>query len=110
MKLTKSRLKEIIKEELELSENQMALGDEKERIAQARQTALDIRGDVAASGITDQERALVSKVAKQLQVAAQGANITTGPVARRLALLFQELEKLLSQKQPAEPTEPDVGV
>ena len=110
MKLTKSRLKEIIKEELELSENPMGLGKEKERIAQARQTAMDIRGSVAASGITDQERALISKVGKQLQVAAQSANITTGPLARRLVMLFQELEKLVASgpAPEAQPKQPEI--
>ena len=89
MKITKSQLKQVIKEEFE----KMASADVR------AQRAGDLKQKVA-SGVTDQERGIVQKLQAQLAQAAKIGNIASGKVLRLAQLLSAELLKTEPEQPP----------
>lgn len=110
MKLTKAKLKELIKEELaSLQELAPAkpekLGTDKVGTGAAVKSARETAPDVKVAGITDLERGVIEKMKNQLINAAQSTNIATGKILRYANLLFQELQKQgVSDAPPEEAT------
>ena len=90
MKIAKSRLKQIILEELSLIvREQQAL-----RGSDARKAGFEASKDMTASGITDEERAIIIDLLKILQKAAIAGNITSGMQATKISQLADILNKL----------------
>tara|TARA_R110000824_G_scaffold38617_1_gene117850 strand:- start:2717 stop:3019 length:303 start_codon:yes stop_codon:yes gene_type:complete len=89
MKITKTRLKELIKEELERLDEGEALGTGAGRKATRAQALAVGRSDI--SGI---ERSAIVKLQQQLLDAAKTTNIVTGPVASLMKRLSAALDKL----------------
>ena len=95
MKITKSQLKQIIKEEFG-----------KVKTAAVRKgTAQDVKQKVAG-GITDQERGIIQKLQNQLAQAAQTGNIASGAIMRWATRLSQELEKVTPDQQQQQQAQP----
>jgi hypothetical protein len=91
MKITKSQLKQIIKEEFE-----------KTTSATMRSGAMQGVKDVTAGGISDQERGVIQKLQAQLARAAKIGNITSGRVFQLAQRLSAELEKVSPAETPEE--------
>ena len=89
MKLTKSQLDQIIKEELERLDEREALGTGAGRKATRAQALAVGKSDI--SGI---ERSAIVKLQQQLLDAAKITNIVTGPVASLMKRLSAALDKL----------------
>tara|TARA_Y100000310_G_C20615166_1_gene780243 strand:+ start:301 stop:624 length:324 start_codon:yes stop_codon:yes gene_type:complete len=103
MKLTKHKLKQLIKEELDSLqelEKPEKLGIAKLGAGAAMKTARQSAVQQKATGITDLERSVMEKLQTQLLNAAQTTNIATGKVLRYANLLSQELQKLGVSDQP----------
>tara|TARA_R100001015_G_C4482267_1_gene62420 strand:+ start:130 stop:429 length:300 start_codon:yes stop_codon:yes gene_type:complete len=94
MKINKTRLKEIIKEEVA----KMGTG-------QLGQQSVDQRNAMRQGGIDDKERAAIATVSKKLALAAKSGNILGGTLATRLQQLVAEIDKLLGSSQPSQPTQ-----
>jgi hypothetical protein len=94
MKITKTQLKQIIKEEVD------ALGKEKATVSQIRSRAMPAAKAQGAQGITDQERGLIKQLSDMLVSGAEETNILSGTVVTRIKQLAAELQKL--QKAPAQ--------
>jgi len=97
MKIAKSRLKEIILEEL-------AALDEQEPTAKlsgtdARKAAMDAAKGVTTSGIDDAERAIMATIVNKLQKAAAAGMLSSGAVKSKLEMLTVELDKVIGDKQ-----------
>ena len=97
MKIAKSRLKEIILEEL-------AALDEQEPTAKlsgtdARKAAMDAAKGVTTSGIDDAERAIMATIVNKLQKAAAAGMLSSGAVKSKLEMLAVELDKIIGDKQ-----------
>ena len=114
MKLTRSKLKQLIKEELaslQEFEKPEKLGTTKLGAGTAVTTARQAAVQQKSAGISDLERSLMDKLRSQLVGAAQNTNIATGKVLRYANLLSQELQKMgvsgdASVEDPREPTGP----
>jgi|6_EtaG_2_1085325.scaffolds.fasta_scaffold17004_2 hypothetical protein len=102
MKLTKHKLKQLIKEELSsLYEFESEkIGGEKLASGAAVKSARETAAQQKAGGITDLERDVIKKLRDQLVNAAQNTNIATGKVLRYANLLSQELQKLGVSDKP----------
>tara|TARA_R110002012_G_scaffold136220_1_gene290457 strand:- start:6 stop:299 length:294 start_codon:yes stop_codon:yes gene_type:complete len=97
MKITKSRLKEIILEEL-------AALDEQEPTAKlsgtdARKAALDSAKGVTTAGIDDVERSVMATMVNKLQKAAAMGRLTSSNVQNKLKLLDAELDKIIGETE-----------
>ena len=89
MKVTKSRLTQIIKEEFE-----------KVKGAEAKKKAYLRAKEMTASGITDGERAVIEAVEEKLMAAAQEGRIDTGKVVRYLEqYVFPALDKIIGEPE-----------
>ena len=97
MKITKSRLKEIILEEL------AALGEQeptaKLSVSDARKAALDAAKGVTTSGIDDTERSIMATMVNRLQKAAAAGMLTSSGVQTKLKMLDAELEKIIGEME-----------
>ena len=97
MKIAKSRLKEIILEEL-------AALDEQEPTAKlsgtdARKAALDAAKGVTTSGIDDAERAIMATMVAKMQKAAAKGMLSSGAVKPKLDMLAVELDKIIGETE-----------
>ena len=97
MKITKSRLKEIILEEL-------AALDEQEPTAKlsgtdARKAAMDAAKGVTTAGIDDTERAIMATMVAKMQKAAAKGMLSSGTVKPKLDMLAVELDKIIGEEQ-----------
>tara|TARA_R110002012_G_scaffold188147_1_gene355237 strand:- start:988 stop:1275 length:288 start_codon:yes stop_codon:yes gene_type:complete len=95
MKITKSKLKDIILEELELSEQE----EEKLSGSDARIAAMDVAKQMTASGIDDQERAEIVSFIKKLQTAASKGMLTSGTLMQRMKQMEVELDKVIGEME-----------
>ena len=93
MKITKSRLKEIILEELELSMQEQ----EKLSGSDARAAAMDAAKQMTASGIDDEERAEIVSFVNKLQTAASKGRLTSGTLMQRMKQMEAELDKIIGE-------------
>jgi len=86
MKITKSKLKQLIKEEVE----KMSSGEfKKDQLAQAAQPQ---------GGVMDDERGLIARVEKKLRDAAARGNLVANPgVKRALVMLDKALEGIIKE-------------
>jgi hypothetical protein len=91
MKITKSQLKEIIKEEVA----KMATGA-------VSQHSTDQKKAMRQGGIDDKERAAIATVSQKLAAAAKAGNILSGNLARRLQQMVAEIDKVLGGEQPSQ--------
>jgi len=96
MKLNKTILKEAIREELALLENE---GAGKLRSSEVGRHATDQRKAMSQGGIDDKERSAIATVSKKLAAAAKAGNIMSGTLARRLQQLVVEIDKVLGGEQ-----------
>jgi hypothetical protein len=106
MKLTKTKLKEIIAEELALEaeeeeggEQELELG--KEKVSSSSATTSQ-RADLSAAsqlnkGISDEERGLIQNVIKVLRKYAQQGNLASGSELTLLKKVIVPLQKKLKQ-------------
>ena len=90
MKIAKSKLKEIILEEISL----VVQEQEKLSGSDARKAGFEASKEMTASGIDDNERAIIVDLLKILQRAAAAGNITSGMPATRISQLADILKKL----------------
>ena len=93
MKITKTRLKEIIKEEVQntITEKSPAQKD------------LEQASRAIASGLAPEEQSFIARLTTMLVKYAKKRNLTQGEVARRLELLVDEVAKQM--RPPATPPE-----
>ena len=97
MKITKSRLKEIILEELSaLDEQEPAV---KLSGSDARKAALDSAKGVTAAGIDDVERAVMATLVAKMQKAAAKGMLPSGGVKSKLEMLAAELDKIIGETE-----------
>ena len=95
MKITKSRLKEIILEELSLIvREQQAL-----RGSDARKAGFEASKDMTAPGIDDTERSVMATMVNKLQKAAAKGMLTSGGVKPKLDMLAAELDKIIGETE-----------
>jgi hypothetical protein len=108
MKITKDKLRDLIKEELdslkELDGPDVSTSDlRKKTMARAR---------MGTSGISKSERSMLDTVEDALRQAAAQGNITIGRTRRLVELLLQQLEKMgvtVSAPEASEPEAPEPG-
>ena len=113
MKINKQVLKKIIKEELEnLKENPFTVDDLKtaadtdvNRPGGPGVSTSDVRRDAAATakqqvagGITDEERALIRSLVKQLSSGAQKTNLLSGGLTIKIKQLVAALNKVVGDQ------------
>ena len=98
MKLTKTQLKQIIKEELALfeingQEEEVVEPEEEGKLSRekARKAGIEQAKTVGTAGITDDERGVMKNIMGKLQTAAADGNIMTG----KPFLLMQKLAEAL---------------
>tara|TARA_R110000824_G_scaffold279853_3_gene467974 strand:- start:145 stop:447 length:303 start_codon:yes stop_codon:yes gene_type:complete len=92
MKMTVSRMKDIIREEVgKIAEDEQFA---KAGSGEARKAGYQAAKDVATGGITDQERGVIGKLQQQLVQAAKSGNIVQGNALKYAQLLSKELEKM----------------
>ena len=111
MKVTKTQLKRIIKEELKTiltneetgampvgdiqTSDEPELGKSRMGATQARKTAISqATKELVASGVTDRERSIIQTIQTSLVAAAGKGDIATGTILRLLKLLKVEIDKL----------------
>lgn len=93
MKITKSRLKTIIKEELENFE-------EVEKMSSAQYSSeLGAEKQAGAAGVSDEEKKLLMDLHRTLKLAAQKTNLMSGGLAPFVDKLQGALAKLLKTDQ-----------
>ena len=97
MKITKSRLKEIILEELSALDEQEPTA--KLTGSDARKAALDAAKGVTASGIDDTERSIMATMVAKMQKAAAKGMLSSGGVKPKLDVLAAELDKIIGEEQ-----------
>ena len=89
MEISKARLKQIILEELEEQAKVTASDYKKQQMKQAT---------TMQSGVTDQERAILTQIENKLrQLASKGNLAAAGRVTRILQMLNKELDKALEK-------------
>ena len=97
MKITKSRLKEIILEELSaLDEQEPAV---KLSGSDARKAAMDAAKGVTTAGIDDSERAIMATMVAKMQKAAAKGMLSSGAVKPKLDMLAAELDKIIGETE-----------
>ena len=96
MKIKKSRLKEIILEELTSLYEQEPTA--KLSGADARKAALDSAKGVTTAGIDDVERSITATMVKKLQQAAAKGALTSTSVQNKLKMLDIELDKIIGDE------------
>ena len=98
MKLSKSKLKQIILEEFE------ALSESENLNVQGQRTGAEVRrdalGDAAAQGaqgITGQERSIMKQILDLLADGARDGNILSGTIMNKINQLAAELRKVIEE-------------
>ena len=86
MRITKERLKQIIREELEVSDK-MSAGDFKTK-------SMDQAKMGSESGMDPKENAIISQLVDILKVAAKEGNITSGNINTLLNKVADEAKKI----------------
>ena len=94
MKLTRHRLKEIIAEELKFEVLEKTTAADIKHPA----TVKAVTKAATASGVTDEERSVLSDLQKQLAQAAQVDNIATGQILALATKLSGLLTQTLTKK------------
>jgi len=101
MKITKSQLRNMIKEELGSADDDVPaaaspeLGKGRVGGTQARKTAIQhATKELVGSGVTDRERSIIQTIQTALVQGAGKGDIATGTVLRLLKLLKAEIDKL----------------
>jgi len=97
MKITKSRLKEIILEELSALDEQEPTA--KLSGTDARKAALDSAKGVTAAGIDDAERAIMATLVAKMQKAAAKGMLSSGALKPKIDMLTIELDKIIGEEQ-----------
>jgi hypothetical protein len=99
MRLTKEKLKQIIKEELEsIRENPEEFGNAKATTAQVRSGALAAAAAQGEQGITNDERGVIQQLVGLLGKSAQNTNLLSGTIITKIKQLADELQKVLPQQ------------
>ena len=97
MKITKSRLKEIIVEELSALDEQEPTA--KLSGSDARKAAMDAAKGVTTSGIDDTERSIMATMVAKMQKAAAKGMLSSGAIQSKLKMLDAELDKIIGEEQ-----------
>ena len=108
MKLTKSYIKNLILEELDLGgeeltagaeeeEEEFEFGKSKEKSSVARQKGIETAKAQTGGGVDDQERAIIGQISKALTVAAKKTSLKSGNIKRYSELLYQALKDVLEK-------------
>lgn len=97
MKITKSILAQIIKEELERIEeiDDVELGKAKVSTSDVRQAGMSAAKEQGEQGITAQERGIIKQLSDMLVGASKETNILSGTVITKIKHLAAELQKVL---------------
>lgn len=99
MRLTKEKLKQIIKEELEsIRENPEELGKAKATTAQVKSGARAAAAAQGEQGITNDERGVIQQLVGLLGKSAQNTNLLSGTIITKIKQLADELQKVLPQQ------------
>ena len=99
MRLTKEKLKQIIKEELEsIRENPEELGKAKATAAQVKSGARASAAAQGEQGITNDERGVIQQLVGLLGKSAQNTNLLSGTIITKIKQLADELQKVLPQQ------------
>ena len=99
MKLTKEKLKQIIKEELEsIRENPEEFGKAKATAAQVKSGARASAAAQGEKGITNQERGIIKQLVDLLGKSAQNTNLLSGSIMTKIKQLAAELQKAQPQQ------------
>jgi len=96
MKITKSRLKEIILEELTTLDEQEPTA--KLSTSDAAAAAVAASKNVGASGIDDGERSLIATMMAKMQQAAEKGTLSSGAAVAKLQMLDAELDKIIGDE------------
>jgi len=101
MKLSKSKLAQIIREELNSLHEDPAteIGKARASVSQVRSSALDAAAAQAAQGITAQERGLIKQLSDMLVNGAEKTNILSGTIVTKIKQLAAELQNIQSLNQ-----------
>ena len=100
MKITKQRLKQIIKEELENFE-------EAEKMSSAQYSSeLGAEKQAGAAGVSDEEKKLLMDLHRTLKLAAQKTNLMSGGLSPFVDKLQDALAKLLKTGQEKDQATP----
>ena len=102
MKITKSILAQIIKEELGRLE-EFELGKAKATTADVRKAAVAAAKEQGEQGITAEERGLIKQLSDMLVGASKETNIVSGTVVTKIKALAAELQKALPAAKPQQP-------
>ena len=102
MKITKSILAQIIKEELGRLE-EFELGKAKATTADVRKGAVASAKEQGEQGITAEERGLIKQLSDMLVGASKETNIVSGTVVTKIKALAAELQKALPAAKPQQP-------
>jgi len=97
MKITKSRLKQIILEELSALDEQEPTA--KLSGTDARKAALDSAKGVTTAGIDDVERSIMATMVNKLQKAAAKGMLSSGAVKQKIDMLTVELDKVIGETE-----------
>ena len=107
MKLTKSYIKNLILEELDLGgeeltagaeeEEEFEFGKSKEKSSFARQKGIETAKAQTGGVVDDQERAIIGQISKALTVAAKKTSLKSGNIKRYSELLYQALKDVLEK-------------
>ena len=99
MRLTKEKLKQIIKEELEsIRDNPEELGKAKATTAQVKSGARATAAAQGEQGITNQERGIIKQLVDLLGKSAQNTNLLSGSIMTKIKQLAAELQKAQPQQ------------
>ena len=102
MKINKSTLAQIIKEELEKLSETSPFEKEKLSTSQVRAGALDAASNQGAQGVTAEERGLIKQLSDMLVGGATQTNILSGAVITKIKQLAVELNKVIPQQPGVE--------
>tara|TARA_X000001388_G_C2230431_1_gene122958 strand:- start:1371 stop:1664 length:294 start_codon:yes stop_codon:yes gene_type:complete len=91
VKISKQRIKEIIREEFE-----------KAKATDTKVASRELGKQQATGGVTDNERGIIKKLQNQLVAAAKLDAINKGPVLRFAQKLSDELTKIISKSKESE--------
>ena len=90
MNITKEKLMDIIKEELDLLE----FDGDKVSTSDVKKGAVGVGKAQTAGGINDQERGVIQTMQSKLTTAAENGNIAAGKALNLMKLLVDELDKI----------------
>ena len=104
MKITKSILAQIIKEELGRIEeiDDVEFGKAQVTTGDVRQAGMAAAKEQGEQGITAQERGIIKQLSDMLVGASKETNILSGTVITKIKHLAAELQKVLPTAQPAD--------